>query len=90
MKLSLFCFCLVCFFEKPLKDFPFFSPILLTPSLVQILTKMQKESCMYHSSQLFFKTLYKTLKFQEKSGRVGEKELRKVRKSIGNAFSSNL
>lgn len=62
---------------------------MCTPSLVQILTKMQKESCMYHSSQLFFKTLYKTLKFQEKSERVGE-ELRKVRKSIGYAFSSNL
>ena len=45
---------------------------------------------MYLSGQLFFETPHKILKFQEKSERVAKKEWRKVRKSDGNAFSSNL
>ena len=52
------CFFFCFFFEKPLKCFPFYSPIL---------QKRIKESCMYLSSQLFFETPNKTPKFQEKS-----------------------
>ena len=37
---------------------------------------------MYLSSQFFLETLYKTLKFQEKSERVREKESKKARKSV--------
>ena len=42
-------------FEKPLKDFPFYSPILLTFKFRYLQTRIKK-SCMYLSSQIFFKT----------------------------------
>ena len=45
---------------------------------------------MYLSTHLFFKTPHKTLKFQEKLERVRKKEWIKVRKSVENAFSSDL
>ena len=48
------------------------------------------ESCMYLFSQPFFQTPHKTLKFQEKSETVRKKYWRKVRKSVGNAFSSDV
>ena len=54
------------FVLKQLKDFPFCSLILLTLCFRCLQTRT-KESCMYLSSQLFFKTLHKTLKFQQKS-----------------------
>ena len=47
-----------------------FFPILFTyssNSLVRYLQTHIKQSCMYLSVQLFFKTLHETLKFQEKS-----------------------
>ena len=50
---------------KPLKYFPFYSPILLTLWFRSLQTCV-KESCMYLSSQLC-KTPNKNLKFQEKS-----------------------
>ena len=63
MKVNLFiCF----FFEKPLEDFPLDSPILLTLWLRYLQTCI-KESCVYISSQMFFKILCKTPTLQEKS-----------------------
>ena len=53
-------------FEMPLKDFLLYSPILLT-LWFRYLQKCMKESCMYLSGQLFFKTPHKTLWFLEKS-----------------------
>ena len=47
------------------KDFSLYSPILLTV-WVRYLQARKKESCMYLSCQLFFKTPHKTLKFQQK------------------------
>ena len=52
-------------FETPLKDFPFYSYILVI-LLFGYLQIHIKESCMYISSQFFFKTPHETLKFQEK------------------------
>ena len=67
ISLFVFCFFIIIFvFEMPLKDFPFYSPILLTLWFRYLQTCI-KEKCMYLSSQLFFKTSHKTLKFQEKS-----------------------
>ena len=51
--------------ETPLKDFPINSPILLNFWFRYLETHI-KESCMYLSTQLFFKTPHKTLKLQEK------------------------
>ena len=66
MKFNLFmCFFFFFVFETPLNDFPFYSPILLTLWFRYLQTRI-KESRMYLSSQLFFKTPNKTLKFQEK------------------------
>ena len=62
MKLNLFMFFFK-IFEKPLKDFLFYSPIILTLWFRYLQTRI-KESCMYLSSQLFFKTPHET---QEKS-----------------------
>ena len=68
MKLNL----LMCFFfsffafEKPLKDFSFYSCILLTLWFRYLQIRI-KENCMYFSSQRFFKTPHQTPKFQEKS-----------------------
>ena len=53
------------FFEKPLKDFPLYSPILLTHCL-RYLQKHIMESFTYLSCQLFFKTPHETLMFQQK------------------------
>ena len=63
IKLNLFmCFCSFFVFETPLKDFPFYSSILLT-----LWSKYyRKESYMYLSSQLFFKTPNRTLKITRK------------------------
>ena len=52
-------------FETPLKDFPFFSPLVLTPWFRYLQIRI-KESCVYLSHQLLFKTPHETLKFQEK------------------------
>ena len=49
--------------ETPLKDFSFYSPILLTVWLKYLHIK---ESFMYLFSQVFFKTPHKTIKSQEK------------------------
>ena len=73
MKLFMFFFFFI--FKKPLKDCPFYSPILLT-FWFRYLQTLIKESCIYLSIQLFFKTANKTLEFQEKSKK--------------NAFYSNL
>ena len=62
-------------FEAPVKDFPFYSPILLT-FWFRYLQTPRKESSMYLSSQLLFRPPHKTLKSQEKSKK--------------DAFSSNL
>ena len=53
-------------FETPMKDFRFDSSIILTLWFWYLQTDI-KESCIYLSSQLFFKTLHKTLKLQEES-----------------------
>ena len=53
-------------FETPMKDFRFDSSIILTLWFRYLQTDI-KESCIYLSSQLFFKTLHETLKFQEES-----------------------
>ena len=73
--ISLCVFCFLFCFEISLKDFPFFSSVLLTLCL-RYLQAHIKERCMYLSSQHFFKTPHKTLKFLEKSKK--------------NAFSSSL
>ena len=66
MKLHLFmCMCMCIFSETPLKDFPFYLLILHTLRLRYLQTHIN-ESYMYLSSQLFFETPHKTLKFQEK------------------------
>ena len=66
MKLHLFiCMCMYIFSETPLKDFPFYLLILHTLRL-RYLQAHINESYMYLSSQLFFETPHKTLKFQEK------------------------
>ena len=65
IKFNLFtCLFFLFVFEKHSKDFPFYSPTLLTLWLWYLQTHI-KESCMYLSSQLFFKTSNKILKFQE-------------------------
>ena len=53
------------FSEKPLKDFPLYSPIFLTLWRRYLQTRI-KASCMYLCSQLFFKTPHKTIKFPKK------------------------
>ena len=68
MKLNVF-IC-VCFFVENicvffLTDFPFYVPILLMFWFRYLQTHI-KESCMHLSSQFFFETAHKTLKFQEK------------------------
>ena len=65
MKLNLFMFFFLFVFKTPLKDFPCYPSIILTLRL-RYLQKCKNESCMYVSSQLFFKTPHETLKFQEK------------------------
>ena len=62
-------------FETPLKDFSFYSSILLTLWFRYLQTHIE-ESCMYLSTQLLCKAFHETLKFQEKSKK--------------SAFSSNL
>ena len=57
---SFFCFV----FETPLKDFPFYSPILLTLWFRYLQTHI-KENCTHLPSQLFFRTLPETLNFQK-------------------------
>ena len=63
MKLNL----LFLFFEKALKDFPFYYLFVLLFLWFRYLQKWITESCMYHSSEDLFETQHKTLKFQEKS-----------------------
>ena len=59
MKLSLFMFFVFFFgFETPLKDFQFYSYILLTLRFRYLQTRI-KESCIYLSGQIFFKSLRK-------------------------------
>ena len=53
-------FFVVVVFETHLKDFPFYSPIILTLWFRYLQTRTKK-SCMYLSSQLFFKTSHETL-----------------------------
>ena len=71
MKLSIYlnissCVFFVFFvFETPLKDFLFYSPIIFTLWFRYLQTQI-KESCMYLSHQLFFKTPYETLKIPRK------------------------
>ena len=66
------CVCMYVFFfvfvfKKPLKYFPFYSPILLTLSFWYLKTHIQKQSCMYcPPTQPFFETSHKTTKFKEK------------------------
>ena len=88
MKLNFFMFFFF-FFEKPLKDFLFYSPILAL-SLVSVLTKTHKGKLYVSFSQPFFENLNKTLKFQEKSKTVRKECLRKMRISVGNALSGDL
>ena len=54
----------MCFFsfETPFKDFSFHSPIAVTLWFRYFQTLI-KESCMYLSTQLFFKTSHETLNF---------------------------
>ena len=52
-------------FETPLKDFSFYSLILLTLWFRYLQTHI-KDSYIYLSSQFFFKTPNRTRKFQEK------------------------
>ena len=66
MKVNLFMCFFLFVFQTPFKDFPFYSPFLLTLWFRYLQTHI-KESCMYVFSQLFFKTPHKTLKFKEKS-----------------------
>ena len=67
MKLNLFVVVFFFFcFETPLKYFPFYFHILLTLCFRYLETHI-KESFMYVSSQLFFNTPHKTLRFQETS-----------------------
>ena len=54
------------FKKTTLKDFPLYSPILLTHWFRYLQTRI-KEKCMYLSSQVFFETAHTTLKFQQKS-----------------------
>ena len=63
MKLSLFMYYLFSFFffEKSLKELPFYSPILSTLCFRYLQTRI-KESCMDLSHQLFYQTPFKTLK----------------------------
>ena len=70
------CFCFFSFLFLTLKDFSFYSSILLTTLWFRYLQTRIKESYMYRSSQRFFKTPHKTLKFREKPKK--------------NAFSSDL
>ena len=60
-------------FEKPLEDFPFYSPIVF-PLWFRYSQTCIKESCMYLPSQLFFKTLHRTLKSQENSKKKKKKK----------------
>ena len=59
--------------EIHLKDFPLYSPILLTLWFTYLKTRI-KESCLYLSSQLFCKTPHKTLKFQQKIAPAADKK----------------
>ena len=52
------------FFKKLLKDFPFFSPILLTLWFRYLQTR-KKKRFMYFSRQIFLKTPNKTLNFKK-------------------------
>ena len=76
MKLNPFmCFFFFFVFETFLKDFLFYSPIILT-LWFDTYNFPLKENCMYLFSQHFLKTPHETLKFEEKSKK--------------NAFSSDL
>ena len=63
------CFFFFFGFETPFKDFLFYSLILLTLWFRYLQTRIM-ESCIYLSSQLFFETTLKTLKFQEKPRKI--------------------
>ena len=66
MKLNFFVF-FVFVFETLVEDFPVYSPILLLTLWFRYLQTHVKESFVYLSSQLFFKTSHKTLKTHDKS-----------------------
>ena len=85
MKLNLFMFFFLFVFKTPLKDFPCYPSIILTLQL-RYLQKCKNESCMYVSSQLFFKTPHETLKFQEKFIflQTAELNLKKIFHSVSN------
>ena len=72
LSLSLFFFFFFFFFEKPLKYFCSIHLFFLLFLCFRYLQKCIKESCVYLSSQLLFKTPHKTLKFKEKSVRKRE------------------
>ena len=60
------CFCSFLFMKHPWKIFHSILLFFLLFGLDAIQTRI-KESCMYLSSQFFFKILHKTIKFQETS-----------------------
>ena len=69
MKLSLFMFFVFFFgFETPLKDFQFYSYILLTLRFRYLQTRI-KESCIYLSGQIFFKNSAMKLKNSKENPR---------------------
>ena len=65
-KNSIYLFFFFFVFETPLKDFPFYSPILLT-LWFRCLQPRIRESCMYLPGKPFSKLLHETLKLQENS-----------------------
>ena len=92
MKLNHFMCVFFCFFfQNPLKDFPFH--FILFTLRFRYLQTLIKESCVYISSQIFCKTLQKTLKFQEKSKKNTfssslETKMSKVFHSVVNSANS--
>ena len=80
MKLDL----IMLFLKKPSKIYYSIHLFFLLFLWFRCLQKRKKKSCMYFSSQVFLETLYKTLKFQEKSKIVREKGSKKARKSVRN------
>ena len=74
-------------FERPLKDFLFYSPIFLNLWFRYLQTRI-KESCSYLSSQLFFKTPHKTFIFSEKSKR--KKKCRPKFQKLSNSIPAKM
>ena len=85
MKLDLF----MLFLKKPSRIYYSIHLFFLLFLWFRWLQKRKKESCMYLSSQLFLETLYKTLKFQEKSERVRERESKKPERVLEIIFKGS-